>query len=458
MTAAGFWLLTSGIIFMTIASYPPVSTRVRGLFYGWKMVGYALLINTVSSGPVWGATGVWVRALELHFDWSRTQITGAFSLAQFQGSLIGPIIGYLIDRLGPRRMILLGFPLMGLGFIIFSAATNLTVFYLSFVVIMVGSSAGAWLPLMTALNRWFNRRRGSAMGIAGAGYFLGGVMTAPMLAWAVDPANIGWRGTAFWIGMVFVAAAWPLSRLIRDTPQQYGLRPDGDTAHDISGDDTAHPTEAGADAVAPAEGFTVRQALRTRAFWFITFGHALSSMLIATMTVHMVPMLTDQGLSLQMAANAWAALMAVGLAFQLIGGYIGDRVPTHLAIAFFSAVQAGGFAMAVLVDTSAMAFVFAAVYGIGVGGRNPLTVAIRGDYFGQKAFATITGVSMAPLYAFMVVAPLFAAKMFDSQGSYTVAFLILAVFGACGATLFIFAERPILPSISEQPRALERTA
>ncbi|PKB73200.1 MAG: MFS transporter [SAR202 cluster bacterium Io17-Chloro-G7] len=443
---------------MTIASYPPLSTQARGLFYGWKMVGYALLINTASSGPVWGATGVWVKALELHFDWSRTQITGAFSLAQFQGSLIGPIIGYLIDRLGPRRMIVLGFPLMGLGFILFSASTNLAVFYLSFVVIMVGSSAGAWLPLMTALNRWFNRRRGSAMGIAGAGYFLGGVMTAPMLAWSVDPANIGWRGTAFWIGMVFVVAAWPLSRLIRDTPQQYGLLPDGDSVPDISGDDPAHLTAAGADAVAPAGGFTVRQALRTRAFWFITFGHALSSMLIATMTVHMVPMLTDQGLSLQMAANAWATLMAVGLAFQLIGGYIGDRVPIHLAIAFFSAVQAGGFAMAVLVDSSNMAFLFAVVYGIGVGGRNPLTVAIRGDYFGQKAFATITGASLAPLYVFMVVAPLFAANMFDSRGSYTLPFLILAVLGACGAALFIFAERPILPSASEQLRALERTA
>jgi len=177
----------------------------------------------------------------------------------------------------------------------------------------------------------------------------------------------------------------------------------------------------------------------------ITMGHATTSMLIATMTVHMVPMLTDQGLSLQMAANAWATLMSVGFAFQLIGGYVGDRVPKHLAIAFFSLVQAGGFALAALVESTSMAFVFAAVYGVGVGGRNPLTVSIRGDYFGEKAFATITGVSMAPLYGFMVAAPLFAAAVFDSRGSYTLAILVLAGLGAFGALLFVFAKKPTLP-------------
>ncbi len=411
------------------------------------MVVFALLINTSASGPIWGATGVWVRALELQFAWSRTQLTGAFSIAQFQGSLIGPVVGYFIDRLGPRRMVLFGLILIGAGFMLFSSTSNLVVFYFSFAVLMVGSSAGAWLPLMTALNRWFRRWRGAAMGIAGSGYFLGGVIAAPILAWSVDPDHLGWRATAFWIGVLFLAAAWPLSRLIRDRPEQYGQLPDGETPApgEDSGDSNASARTR------PLEGFTVRQALRTRAFWFITIGHAMTSMLIATMTVHMVPMLTDQGLSLQMAANAWATLMSVGFAFQLIGGFIGDRVPKNLAIAFFSMVQAIGFAMAVLVESTVMAFVFAAVYGVGVGGRNPLTISIRGDYFGEKAFATITGISMAPLYGFMVGAPLFAAYLFDTRGSYTVAILVLAGLGAFGAFLFIFATKPVLPPGAERP-------
>ena len=432
--------------------------RTNPKFYGWWMVGFALLINTAASGPIWGATGVWIRALELQFSWSRTQLTGAFSLAQFQGSLVGPVVGYLIDRLGPRRMVLLGLILIGIGFVLFSFTTNLVVFYLAFAVLMVGSSAGAWLPLMTALNRWFHRRRGSAMGIAGSGYFLGGMIAAPILAWSVDPDHFGWRATAFWIGIVFLAVAWPLSRLIRNRPEEYGQLPDGDAVPAVPDGAAARLDLRVASAERPLEGFTVRQALRTRAFWFITFGHALSSMLIATMTVHMVPMLTDQGLSLQMAANAWGTMMAVGFAFQLIGGFIGDRVPKNLAIAFFSLVQAGGFAMAVLVDGTATAFVFAAVYGVGVGGRNPLTISIRGDYFGQKAFATITGLSMAPLYAFMVAAPLFAAFLFDARGSYTLPILVLAGLGVLGAFLFIFAKKPDLDQTSGPPQSHKSAA
>ena len=422
--------------------------QTKNNFYGWRMVVFALLINTFASGPIWGATGVWVRALELHFTWSRTQLTGAFSIAQFQGSLIGPVVGYFIDRLGPRRMVLFGLLLIGAGFMLFSATTNLVVFYLSFAVLMVGSSAGAWLPLMTALNRWFRRRRGSAMGIAGSGYFLGGVVAAPILAWSVDPDHLGWRATAFWIGVIFLVTAWPLSRLIRDRPEQYGQLPAGDTPPTVLDEDSAATIGPNPfTETRPLEGFTVREALRTRAFWLITVGHAMTSMLIATMTVHMVPMLTDQGLSLQMAANAWATLMSVGFAFQLIGGFVGDRVPKNLAIAFFSLVQAIGFAMAVFVESTGMAFVFAAVYGVGVGGRNPLTISIRGDYFGEKAFATITGISMAPLYGFMVGAPLFAAYIFDTRGSYTLAILILAALGVFGALLFVFATKP-----SQSPR------
>ncbi len=315
-------------------------------FYGWWLVGFSLLINTAASGPIWGGTGVWVKALELHFGWSRTQLTGAFSLAQLEGSFIGPVVGFFIDRLGSRRMVLIGLLGIGVGFILFSSTTNLAVFYLSFAVLMLGSAAGTWLPLMTALNRWFVRRRGIAMGIAGGGYFLGGVLAAPVLAWAVNPAHIGWRASALWIGIIFLVVAWPLSRSIRNRPEQYGQHPDGDPfPAPAQARESAAPGVGAAGDTARRSDFTVRQAVRTRAFWLITFGHGLSSMLVATMTVHLVPMLTDQGLSLQMAANVWATLMGVGVLFQLIGGYVGDRVPKNLAIYFLVVIQTGGFDM-----------------------------------------------------------------------------------------------------------------
>ena len=134
--------------------------------------------------------------------------------------------------------------------------------------------------------------------------------------------------------------------------------------------------------------------------------------------------------------------MAVGAFFQLIGGYVGDRMPKNVAISFFFAFRAGGLVMATVVDSVPMAFLFVGVLGIGFGGSFPLTISIRGDYFGQRAFATITGISMAPMYGFMLAAPLFAAAMFDAQGSYSPPFIILGSLGGFSSLFFLLAKKP----------------
>ena len=391
---------------------------------------------------------MWIKALELQFGWSRAQLTGAFSMAQLEGSIIGPLMGYLIDRLGPRRMVLIGMVITGLGFLLFSRTENIFTFYLSYGLIMLGTAAGTWLPYMSVVNRWFVRKRDLAMAIAGEGSPLGGLVLLPILAWAVTPGSHGWSVTAQWIGVVFLCLAWPMSRLIRVRPEDYGLRPDGDP-----------PDQVVREAVRPVRRaaspdqlqFTGRQAIRTHAFWLITFGHACSSILFATLTVHLVPMLTDRGLSLQAAANMFSLVMGVAAIFQLIGGYAGDRLPKNAVIAFFGFIQAGGFLMAVLVDSFPMAVLFAITFGVGFGGRNPLTTAIRGDYFGEKAFATITDISSAPMYALMLAAPLFAAFMFDATESYTVSFLIIGGLGVMSGVLFLLAKKPT--SLPQERRA-----
>ena len=382
---------------------------------------------------------MWIKALELQFGWSRAQLTGAFSMAQLEGSIIGPLMGYLIDRLGPRRMVLIGLVITGLGFLLFSRTESIFIFYLSYGMIMLGTAAGTWLPYMSVVNRWFVRKRGLAMAIAGEGSPLGGLALVPILAWAVTPGSYGWSVTAQWIGVVFLCLAWPMSRLVRVRPEDHGLLPDGDP-----------PEQVVREAVRPVRRasspeqlqFTGRQAIRTHAFWLITFGHAFSTILFATLTVHLVPMLTDQGLSLQAAAYVFSAVMGAAAIFQLIGGYAGDRFPKNVVIAFFGFIQAGGFLMAVLVHNFPMAMLFAVTFGAGFGGRNPLTTAIRGDYFGERAFATITGLSSAPMYVFMLAAPLFAAFMFDATKSYTVAFLIIGGLGMMSGVLFLLAKRP----------------
>jgi MFS family permease len=193
----------------------------------------------------------------------------------------------------------------------------------------------------------------------------------------------------------------------------------------------------------PQPDFTARQAIRTSAFWLITFGHAFNTILFATLTVHLVPMLTDQGLSLQSSANVFSVMMGVAAVFQLVGGYVGDRMETRVAVAVFGFIQAAGFTLAVFAQGMPMAILFAVLFGAGFGGRNPLTVAIRAEYFGPNAFATITGISSAPMYLFMLAAPLFAAFIFDTQGSYMIAWLILGTIGAVSGVFFLLAKKPL---------------
>ena len=423
-----------------------VRQAARGTYYGWWLVGLVLFLNATVSAPIWSGVGIWVKALELHFGWSRTQLTGAFSLAQLEGSIVGPIAGLLVDWLGARRMVLSGMIVIGVGFILLSQTTNLAMFYVAYLIIMLGQGIGAWLPLMTAINNWFIRRRGTAMAIAGEGNFISGLSLVPVLAWAVTPENIGWQTTSRWIGIVILAMAWPLSRMIRNRPEEYGQHPDGDASPGVPAAMVASDRRSAPDGTAQQSrpGFTARQAMRTRAFWLITFGHALSSMLIATLTVHLIPLLTDQDFSLQSASYVWAVVMAVGGVFQLIGGYVGDRIPKNIVLFVFTTIQAGGFAMAAVITSMPMAFAFAVVYGIGFGGRVPLTTAIRGDYFGQRAFGTIMGISMVPMSGLMLAAPLFAAAMFDLRGSYFLPFIVLGALGGLSGLCFLFAKNPTL--------------
>ncbi len=419
-------------------------TRRKGLFYGWWIVWTAVVLTALSSGAVWGSVGVWLKTLELHFGWTRTQLTGAFSLAQLESSIIGPVAGYYIDRLGPRRMILAGLVVVGGGFIILSQTPNLVVFYLAFAIFMIGASTGTWLPMTAVLNRWFNRKKGTAIAISGEGNYIGGLLLVPALAWAVNPDHIGWRATAFGLGILFMSLAVPVSRIMRERPEQYGLLPDGDDPDRPPGSPAARarPREGGRGAE-PSEGLTAREAMRTSAFWYITAGIAFSAMINQTLGVHLVPMLTDQGISLQRAAYVWSAIMGAGIVASLVAGYAGDRAPKNVAMAVSVGIQACAFAFAAHVHSFPMAVLFAVFYGIGFGGRVPLSVAIRAEYFGPRAFATITGLSMAPMFLLQVVAPLFAAWMFDNRGSYVLPFAILTPLGLSGALFCLLARRPV---------------
>ena len=409
----------------------------------------------ISTVPLFHAMSVWAVALEREFGWNRTQLGFALTFTRVEGGLMGPIEGYLTDKVGTRRMVFIGLVILGAGFIFFGQVQNLWMFYLAYILMAVGQGLGSWIPLMTMLNRWFNRRRAMALGWSNMGSRLGALILVPLIAWSIDPDfdRLGWRMTATILGVFMILVAGPVSRLIRNRPQDYGLLPDGDKPIPSSAPATVavDPVGAAPPRIIDAD-FTASEALRTPAFWLIAFGHGFTSMVILAIMAHLGLLMIDKGYQLQDAAFVVSVYTAVAMGFQLVGGYMGGRVAIRLALAFFTSLQAIGVMVLVFADSLSTFYLFAVLFGAGFGGRNPLTVAIRGDYFGSAAFGKILGLSTVPMNVLLLIAAPLVGWMRDVQGTYTDAFIIMVITNLAGAVCFIFAKRP------EKKPALQPTA
>ena len=432
-----------------------VRAVLRGeVFYGWWLVGLSSFMLTLMSLTVFQGLGIVLVALERSYGWSRTALSGAFSLARVEGAILGPIEGVLVDRVGTRRMVLIGYTMMGLGFIwlsqidalgrlgifsvlpISSLDERLLHFYGSYMFVSLGTGLGGWLALIAMVNNWFIRRRSFAMAGAMSGIHLGGLLV-PALALAIEWFDLS--GAALGIGVFLLIIVGPAVKAIRNRPEDMGLEPDGGMGPASARGESQLQRVTEID---DEPDFTAIQALKTPAFWMLTIAQVASSVAIVTLALHLVPKLTDTGMSPTAAAFVQQFSVIVALPAQFISGYLAERLPKTLMIAFFLALQGVGILIIALFDSVAMAYVFAFMYGVGFGGRSPLTTAIRGDYFGRKAFATIMGISQFPMNIAMIFAPLFAGYMFDTTGSYVVPFTTFAALTFMGAVLMLFVRKP----------------
>ena len=410
------------------------------MFYGWWLVVITGMVMVIATVPLFHAMTVWAVALDRQFGWPKAQLGLALTLTRVESGLIGPLEGYLVDKVGTRRMVFIGLVILGGAWIFFSRVENLWMFYLAYVLMAVGQGLGSWIPLMTMLNKWFISRRSSAIGWANVVSRFGALLLVPAIAWCVAdmPGRIGWQTTALILGIGILVLAGPLSLLIRNDPKDTGDTPDGEAYR---------PTAAGlssASAQAPSrqQDMTASEALRTPAFWLIAFGHGFTSMVILAIMTYLGLLMVDKGYTGQDAGWVVSAYTGVAMVFQLVGGYSGDRLSKRVGLAFFTAVQAAGVVVLVMADTLPMFFAFAVLFGAGFGGRNPLTVAIRADYFGTGSFGKILGFSTVPMNLLLLTASPFTGWMYDRYGNYDLAFLILAGLNLVGAVCFIFAARP----------------
>ena len=406
----------------------------------------------LSSAPLFHAMTVWSVALEAHFGWSRTQLSMAFAFTRIEGGIMGPIEGYLTDRVGPKRMVFIGLVVLAIGFLFFWQVKHLWMFYLAFVIMSLGHSLCGWVPVTTLLNNWFIRNRAKAMGWSNTFSRLGALILVPAIAWAINPDKdrLGWDVTALALGIFSFLVAVPMYKVIRNRPEEYNLLPDGLMPLDV---ETSRNSQDSGKEVSQIEvqqdtqDLTTAQALKTVAFWLISIGHGLTSMVIIAIMAHLGLFMSDNGFDIQTTAWVVSVYTFVAMVFPVVGGYVGDRIPIRIAIFVFTSIQAFSVVILTFANTLPLLYAFAVLFGIGFGGRSPLTTAIRGDYFGRRSFGKILGISTVPLNILLLVAAPFAGYMYDTTGSYRSAFLILAALSFVGGVFFLLAKKPSLSLI-----------
>ena len=417
------------------------------------MAAAAALLIALGDWQFWGGLDEWKPALRDGFGWTAGQIALVAFLAQ-ASLLMAPVAGLLVDRLGTRRAVFFGLLVLSAGFVLFSQIRELWHLYLVSLVISMGSLMGSLLPAMTVLNNWFTKRKTLTMALA---LTLGGVLSAAfvlvLLAWAIGDSGpdvserFGWRATALVAGLVYLVLAFPLSRLVRNRPEDIGLLPDGDVQPPTA---AVQGTIGGSPAPEAAWGYGWLDAVRTKDFWLMAIGNVAALVTVTSILVHLGLFLDDRGHSLGMVSVAVAMITLSGAAFLLVGGYLGDKFSMRKLAFAFSALLALSVVLLVLASGTGMLLAFAVLFGMGSGGPISIMFSMRGRYFGRKAFATITGISISLSVIPVGAGPVVAGVVRDSSGTYNEAFLALAAITLVGGIAFLLMGEPPL----QQPRSL----
>ena len=422
-----------------------VAKNQSKIFYGWWVVVAAATMSWCGAGLHFYGFSVVFKAIISHFGWTRAVTAGAFSLARLEGGLEGPIVGWLIDKFGPRRMALFGAAVVGLGYILLSRMNSIVMLYVLFgLVISVGYGAGFTHAATAAVANWFVKKRSRALGFYTLGAGVGGATMVPLLGWLIS--QYGWRITLFVMGLATWVIVVPLSFVFRHKPEQYGYLPDGDS---VAEEEPSKETEIAVSSDemevedSPGEmDFTWREALRTASFWLVVLAGVPRLFGGSSVVLHAIAHLTDVGISDVAAAVALGSMLAMSIPGRLLFGWLGDRYPIRYVLIAAYALQAVGILMLSRVETIEQVYISLVVFALGYGGAIPLFWAIRGEYFGRKNFATISGLMQLFLMIPTMIGPILAGYTYDVTGSYYQAFILFVILYLFGIVILYFAKPP----------------
>lgn len=401
------------------------------------MVGGAVVSLFAWMGVSQAAAGVFLKPVVEDLGWQVWQFTLGTSLAAAGGGLSGIYAGVIVDRHGPRILILIGAIIAAICLWGLSQQSHLWMFLALYAAAgLFGWNLFSSTVVNPTITKWFIRKRGWALALGSIGVSMASLIAPVTMTVIVD--NWDWRAGYAAMGVFVLVAVVPVSFIMRRTPEDYGLLPDGDSEE---------PTYVPGQPARTQEtiSFTRREAVRTSGFWLLLFGFAFNMAALISVLVHAIPLLTESGFSRTIAASALAVNGLGNLASKAVWGYGLQRVhPRLLVLTAFMISATGVILILVATVTGMYVILFPAffMYGFGFGGTIPLGEFIWAKYFGRRHIGAIRGIGNPVAILFSGLGPILVGLWFDIAGTYQYAFFAIIASFFVGAALVAVSREP----------------
>ena len=410
----------------------PLNGRI---YYGWWVAGAASGIEFANAATAIGILSVFVIPMSQEFGWSRTEVAGATSLGSLLGAGLAPFIGGLVDRFGARTILVTGGTVVALGCLYLSMAQALLGFYVAFTMVRIADQGMVKIGASVAAGKWFYRYRGRAMGFVHFGGSFGMIVMAPMVQWVIS----GWDWRTAWVMLAAVmlcVGVIPCGLVVRRQPEDLGLPIDGIAESSRTG--------AGAGPERDEREYPLREVVRTPAFWLILGSLFVASTATSGIGLHLIPHLTQQGLTPAAAVGAVSVMALSGAGAALLAGAVSERVQAKWVLTGLFVLAAVSMGVLARADTLAETYLFAVLQGLVGSGVNTVAPVMWASYYGRRTLGSIFGMSRAAQVVGFGVGPLGSAILYDRTGTYQGAFLFLAIGAVGAAAVLATARRPSL--------------
>jgi MFS family permease len=361
------------------------------------------------------------------FGWTRAQVTSGNAYSKlFVGPLFGFVAGYMIDKFGPRRMMMTGVVMAGGALIGLSLMSGLFwIFYVCYLFNALGYVCGGPLPNQVLLSRWFDKSRGKAMGFAYVGIGIGGTIVPLLAAWLIS--EIGWRGALAVLGALMILIALPAAYFVKESPEGHVAGPK--------------------PAMAP-----IGHIFRMPAFYLLAFGSFCSIGALGATNQNLKLFLSlDQGYSQMEAGRIASLILACSISGRLLMGWLADRWPKKRVMMLIYFLDGSALPLLFFADQPGVMILFAILIGLGLGGEYMIIPLVVGELFGVKVLGRIMGIILTADGVAEALTPMIVARMRDATGSYEPGFMLLIALSFIGLLAISFLPGKPKPEASANP-------